>query len=105
MSTDNPWSKGRKPHQERWKEKSIKGMRAVADLSSLLPVLGQQGCIGLKKTLELHDASGQRHHQQVARLRVHPALPVLPDDDASKLMPAVRNTQLGYWYLCPHKNE
>ena len=51
-----PGSIGRKPHQAGWKEKSMKGMRAVADPSPQLPRRRQQlRYVGLKKTLELED--------------------------------------------------
>jgi hypothetical protein len=56
ISTDKPWSilPFRGGHQGRWNEKSMEGMRAVADPSSLLLVPGQL-YVGLKKTLELED--------------------------------------------------
>jgi hypothetical protein len=81
-----PDSKGRKPHQGGWKEKSMTGMRAVADPSSPQPPAPgqQQRYVGLKKTLELDDDGNGN------RLRAHEYTPLVPSDDVSdKLVPAV----------------
>ena len=45
--------------------------------------------MGLKKTLELHDGSGT-----VGKWRAHEYTPLLPSEDGTKLVPAVRSTNL-----------
>ncbi|XP_066353261.1 uncharacterized protein [Miscanthus floridulus] len=92
IATNKPWSivrftgpdaKGRKPHQGRWKEKSMKGMRAVADPSPQPPEQQQQRYVGLKKTLELDDDGNGN------KWRAHEYTPLVPSDDGSdKLIPA-----------------